>query len=166
MINNNVEQNVNINTNNILYDIDIIKNINFVNNKIVIAPFIEQIILEYYFKEIFNPILFNYEKNLLRNKNSNRKVIDNKIKNLITNHSQNIFFDFFDKFIIKNILNLTKDFSEYRIFEGKEEIISVMFFNIFNVTNDGILDINEKKKLKKTIKQMNDFLEKKINKLI
>lgn len=160
------EQNVTINTNNIIYDLDIINNISFVNNKLILAPFIEKILLEYYLKEIFNPILYNYEKNLLRNKNNDKNIIDEKIKNFISKHSKNIYFDFFDKFITKNIINLTNEYTEYRIFEGKDEIISLLLFNIYNVTNDGTLEFNEKKKLKKTVKQMNDFLEKKINKLI
>lgn len=160
------EQNVTINTNNIIYDLDIINNISFVNNKLILAPFIEKILLEYYLKEIFNPILYNYEKNLLRNKNNDKNIIDEKIKNFISKHSKNIYFDFFDKFITKNIINLTNEYTEYRIFEGKDEIISLLLFNIYNVTNDGTLEFNEKKKLKKTVKQMNNFLEKKINKLI
>lgn len=160
------EQNVTINTNNIIYDLDIINNISFVNNKLIFTPFIEKILLEYYLKEIFNPILYNYEKNLLRNKNNDKNIIDEKIKNFISKHSKNIYFDFFDKFITKNIINLTNEYTEYRIFEGKDEIISLLWFNIYNVTNDGTLEFNEKKKLKKTVKQMNDFLEKKINKLI
>ena len=153
------EHNTTLNPKDIIYDVDIIKDIIFTSDKIILSSYIEKIILEYYFKEIFNPILFKYENTF---KNVNKIDLDNRVKRFILNYSEKIYYDFFEKFIKVNIINLTNEYNEYKIFEGKDEIITLLFFNIFNVNSNGELNKNDRLKLKKSVKSMNNFLEKKI----
>ncbi len=148
-----------LNTKEILYDVDIIKDIVFTKDKIILSSYIEEIILEYFLKELFNPILFKYENTF---KKMEKNILDQKVKIFITNYTEKIYYDFFEKFIKVNIIKLTNEYSEYKIFEGKDEIITLLFFNIYNVSSNGELSKEDRNKLKKFVKSMNDFLEKKI----
>ena len=47
-----------LNTKEILYDVDIIKDIVFTKDKIILSSYIEEIILEYFLKELGLAILF------------------------------------------------------------------------------------------------------------
>lgn len=153
------ERNTVLNPKNIIYDVDIIKDIIFTKDKIILSSYIEEIILEYYLKELFNPILFRYENSF---KNIDKLFLEQRVKSFISNFTEKIYYDFFEKFIKVNIINFTNEYSEYKIFEGKDEIITLLFFNIYNVNSNGDLTKEDRKKLKKSVKSMNDFLEKKI----
>lgn len=153
------EKNTVLNPKNIIYDVDIIKDIIFTKDKIILSSYIEEIILEYYLKELFNPILFRYENSF---KNIDKLFLEQRVKSFISNFTEKIYYDFFEKFIKVNIINFTNEYSEYKIFEGKDEIITLLFFNIYNVNSNGDLTKEDRKKLKKSVKSMNDFLEKKI----
>ena len=75
------EHNTTLNPKDIIYDVDIIKDIIFTSDKIILSSYKEKIILEYYFKEIFNPILFKYENTF---KNVNKIDFDNGLLTNVT----------------------------------------------------------------------------------
>jgi len=134
-------------------------------------------------KDIFDFILISKDNNTIKLKEELNKVFfyfllneelnkiflnKNNLENFIKNNEkliENIYFDFLDKFISKNVFLLKKEFYEYKIFEGYEEIISLLIFEIKNEDLNYIKE-NGKLILTRKLKRKINLKEKKIKKFL
>lgn len=160
------------------YDKNILDYFIFKNNNVILKDDLEKIILEYFYKELIIPEtkkLLEKKKNSLLielSQNPNQDIkktkeiekelkdYEIKIQKFLNKNVQNIYYKFVEKFLLKNILKLTNIYEEYRIFEGYNEIISLLLFDIEDVDRYGDLSNEDKKQIKKIMKQVVRFLNK------